>query len=146
MELSQVVTSQDMSVLQAVASPVSLHRGETLFEEGETEDALYVVRRGTVEFGHPVYAHHWVDFGLYGSVDLVDGDDPGSLVQWRDMVDCSTGAVLGDHAFFSHGPHAFSALCLTDCDLLRLDGGQLIQLRDSAPGLYRVISDDIAQR
>jgi len=96
--LLENIASRDLrSVLLAAAKPVRLPAGETLFEEHDQGDALYVLLEGRVEL----------------SVACEDGRKLGLDV-------LSSGAVFGEIALFDPGARTASATALENCRLLRL--------------------------
>ncbi|MBF0604835.1 MAG: cyclic nucleotide-binding domain-containing protein [Nitrospirae bacterium] len=144
METKQAVSKGDLEILARVASTVSLHRGELLFEEGEPEDAVYVIQNGKVAVGHPEHIHHWVDFGPYGTVDIPESHEKaGATTHLHGVGIQSSGTLLGDHGMFGHGHYGSSALCQTDCNLLRMDDRQLANLGILAPKLFKQLSEEI---
>lgn len=127
----------DLDIIKTIASPIAFHQGETVFEEGEPAEAVYVVQKGTVDSGHPLDIHKWVDFGPYGLVEISNNDQyPASSMNWQGVVSLVPGAVLGDRGVFNHSCHSSSAFCRTDCDLLRLDTHQLTRLKVVSPRLF----------
>lgn len=145
MKNNPVVSGKDLNIIKAIASPMAFHRGETLFEEGEPEDAIYVVQRGTVESGHPVDIHKWVDFGPFGTVDIPNGHEKcHATTPLQNSCTQTSGAVLGGRGLFNHSHYSSSAICRTNCDLMRLDAEQLVYLKMVSPKLFHLLVDDMA--
>ena len=84
--------------LRPYMKPRKLAAGDVLFRKGDTADHLYMLASGHIEL---------VEIG----VELVPG------------------RVFGEIAFFSpDGRRTMTARCLTDCQLLTIDGGTVRQL------------------
>lgn len=112
-DMLNVVVSQDLrSVLLAAAKPVKLLAHETLFEEDDQGDALYVMLEGRLELS-------------------VVGEDGRRL--GLDVL--SRGAMFGEIALFDPGPRTATATALEKCRLLKLRHGDLKHAIEGNPGL-----------
>ncbi len=110
--MTGVVSRELRIVLLAAASPVRLAARETLFEEDDQGDALYVLLEGRVELSRI-------------------GEDGRRL--GLDVV--SRGAVFGEIALFDPGPRTATATALEESKLLVLRHGDLMRTIEANPGL-----------
>ncbi len=110
--LKGVVSRELRSVLLAAAKPVRLAANDTLFEEDDQGDALYVMLDGRVELSRI-------------------GDEGRRLA--LDVL--TRGAVFGEIALFDPGPRTATATALDACRLLMLRHGDLMRAIEGNPGL-----------
>ncbi|MBF0461355.1 MAG: cyclic nucleotide-binding domain-containing protein [Magnetococcales bacterium] len=99
--------------------PVTLQDGEVLFEEGEPDDQLFIIHRGTVEMGQISNPRGWVNFGAYGSVYLED-TDVGTPV-WLKRARLQEGDCAGELGFVVGAPHAMTARAKGEVQVYRLN-------------------------
>src|SRR5262245_43231639 len=117
-ELFDNLTSDDVRQLLPACDELTLSAGQTVFEAGTAERALYVVLEGTVE---------------------VDVEPPRA--QERVVAELGPGSVFGESSFFHASPHSGTVKARTDVRLLRLNreafdtllqGGNMAALRIAA--------------
>jgi CPA1 family monovalent cation:H+ antiporter len=104
----------DAAALQELGQslqPLTLSAGETLFQQGEQADALYLVSRGVLRF--------------YRVEDQVR-HDLGTLV---------AGECLGEMALMGHGSGDASVVTLTPCRLYCLKRGRFETFLQRHPGM-----------
>jgi CRP/FNR family transcriptional regulator, cyclic AMP receptor protein len=123
---SRCAMSQETQLLPPTAFPagpdakVSLHPGETLFNEGDPGDALYIVAHGTVR-----------------------------IVHGTDMVyeDVQAGGILGEMALVDAGtPRSASAIAATYAELIKVDASQFVTLIMNAPNFALMVMGVMARR
>lgn len=85
-------------ILQTIAQPLTIKKGEYVFSQGECEDALFFIEKGLLKAFYQTHrGDEWV------KSFLVEGDIIGSL-----------------QAIVNRGSVSFSLLCLEDCQLLKI--------------------------
>jgi CRP-like cAMP-binding protein len=118
------ITSHELrKLLVDAAQIVELPAGDTLFEENDQGDALYVMLEGRLEL----------------SVLCQDGRRLG-----LDMV--SRGSVFGEIALFDPGPRTATATALEDSRLLRLRHNDLMHAIEDNPKLSLELLHLMGQR
>jgi CRP-like cAMP-binding protein len=110
------------SLVQKV-EPVSLTKGEALFQKGDVGDALYVLEEG------------WVK--------MVGTDKDGQEVVFNQE---GPGAVIGEMALIDNEPRSAGVVALTDAQLLRLSSDSFLDVMEAQPVLGREISKNIITR
>jgi CRP/FNR family cyclic AMP-dependent transcriptional regulator len=118
--------SQETHLLPPTAFPagpdvkISLQPGDTLFNEGDTGDALYIVAHGTVR-----------------------------IVHGKDMVyeDVYAGGILGEMALVDEGARrSASAIATTCAELIKVDASQFATLIMNAPNFALMVMRVMARR
>ena len=111
----------------ALASNVTLDRGEWLFREGEPADAVYLVRVGHLEVLRSVESE--------------------TTATTRRSTRSDAGAVLGELALLSSSTRSASVRALRDTELLRIDKTDFDELLSAEPelalSLTRVLSSQL---
>jgi CRP/FNR family cyclic AMP-dependent transcriptional regulator len=117
--------SQETYLLPPTAFPhgidvkVSLKPGETLFNEGDPGDALYIVSSGTVRIMHE---------------DVV-------------YEEVRAGGILGEMAIVDEGaPRSASAVATTYAELVKVSASQFMTLIMSAPDFALIVMRVMARR
>jgi CRP/FNR family transcriptional regulator, cyclic AMP receptor protein len=98
---------------------VSLRPGETLFQEGDRGDALYIVSSGTVRIMH------------------------------KDIIyeEVRAGGILGEMAIVDEGaPRSASAVAATYAELIKINASQFMTLIMSAPDFALIVMRVMARR
>ncbi|HKJ21772.1 MAG TPA: cyclic nucleotide-binding domain-containing protein [Gammaproteobacteria bacterium] len=88
----------------------------TVFSEGDRGRDVYLIVKGTVR--------------VQGSVDL----DAKRQIR-PGFSDLGEGEVFGELALFDNHPRSASVSTVTACDLIAIDGDQLMQFLDTHPDL-----------
>ena len=97
-ELFDNLTSEDVRQVFAACDEINASAGESIFEAGAAEQALYVVLEGTAEFDlEPLRARE------------------------RVVAELAPGSVFGESSFFHANPHSGSVKARTDVRLLRIN-------------------------
>ncbi|MBF0346030.1 MAG: cyclic nucleotide-binding domain-containing protein [Magnetococcales bacterium] len=133
-----VLDREDWQALKEVTTHVKVKEGKILFEEGEPEGYIYFIQKGCVSLGHLSDTHEWVDFGIYGEVDLSKPMEMKKLenATWLDRIVLKQGALVGEPVGTSLPHHHLSARCDADCELLQIDTEQMSQLKKDHPHLF----------
>ncbi|HEV7735471.1 MAG TPA: cyclic nucleotide-binding domain-containing protein [Candidatus Binatia bacterium] len=117
------------TILDALAERCSFDAGATIFREGETADAMYVVEIGTVEV-------------FRTDADPADGD--------TGIATLGPGEEFGEMAFFDEGPRSATAKAGTECSILRVPYASLREELRKRPSiaalLYRNAAAFMARR
>ena len=109
--------------LRASMSEIELARGESLFQEGDLGDSLYVVLRGKVKLGR------------------TSGDGRENLV-----AVLGPGEMFGELSLFDPGPRSATATALVDSTLLGLNQEELSPWLATRPDVARALLRAIARR
>ena len=113
----QDLESKECETLLDIVDTYRAIDGEFLFEEGERDDEIFIIRAGSVELGYRVVKHDTVDLGTYGSVDMDDGDeDP----HWVTKVNLGVGECFGEPDISKATPHTMSARAVGEVELICL--------------------------
>ena len=108
---------------QALADPLSLNRGETLFSEGEPGGSIYVVLSGKLKVTRPA------DEGKETIFTIVGPDD-----------------LLGELAVFDDGHRQATAVALQPCDLMVASNADVRSWFDTHPATLRRFSELLVAR
>lgn len=113
----------DQVSLRERMTETSLRRGETLFDEGDQGDRLYIVVEGKVKLGHTAPD---------GRENLIAVLGPGEMV--------------GELTLFDPGPRTATATAVAPSRLLMLEHSALMGLIDARPELAKHMLRALAQR
>jgi CRP/FNR family transcriptional regulator, cyclic AMP receptor protein len=97
-ELFDNLTSSDLLALLAASGELTVAAGQTIYEAGQVERALYVLLSGSVE---------------------VDVTPPRAAD--RMVAELGPGSVFGESSFFHSGPHSATVKALSDSRLVRIN-------------------------
>lgn len=97
-ELFDNLTSDDLAALLASSSELTVAAGQTIYEAGQIERALYILLSGAVE---------------------VDVTPPRAAD--RMVAELGPGSVFGESSFFHAGPHSATVKALADSRLVRIN-------------------------
>lgn len=117
----EMFSSLDEVLLAEIAAflePLHLAEGETLFEEGDAGDAMYIVAEGCLQI-------------VRGGVPLVD----------RGAME-----IVGEMAVLDPAPRSASAVAIEDTRLLRLEDEHLYTLMADHPAINRGVIRTLCQR
>ena len=95
-----------------------LSNGETLFKEGETGDAMYVL--------------------MSGSADII--------VKGRVVEQADAGAILGELALIDNSPRSANVVATSECNLIALDTKRFTELVHEVPGFAMYVMQSMAAR
>ena len=98
--------------LQQKMGHTTLRRGETLFDEGDLGDRLYIVTEGKVKLGH------------------TSSDGRESL-----LAVLGPGEIIGELTLFDPGPRSTTATAVSPASLLYLEHEDLMHVLDTNPCL-----------
>lgn len=111
------------SSLASKMGHTTLRRGETLFDEGDLGDRLYIVTEGKVKLGH------------------TSNDGRESL-----LAVIGPGEIIGELTLFDPGPRSTTATAVSPATLLYLDHSDLMETLDANPHLAKHMLRALAQR
>ena len=134
--------SRDFQMLNEVCSSFRMHRGEFLFEEGERENTIFLIRSGKVALGHAAARHQWVNMGPFGEVDL---DEDAGEPQWLEQVTLQPGECAGELNLFDQGPHELTAWVAEDGEVLSLNARSLRKVFETNPRLGACVCESLKQ-
>ncbi|MFD1505390.1 Crp/Fnr family transcriptional regulator [Georgenia yuyongxinii] len=121
--LFEALDEQDQAALRSLMSETSLRRGETLFNEGDPGDRLYILTEGKVKLGHT---------SPDGRENLLAVLGPGEL--------------LGELTLFDPGPRSTTATAVAPTRLLELEHQDLMEFLEGRPSLAKHMLKALAQR
>jgi CRP/FNR family cyclic AMP-dependent transcriptional regulator len=111
-------TSLRLDSFRYGASSITFLAGETLFEQGDPADAMYVVQSGEVDI---IYAN--------GSIERV-----------------GPGGIVGEIGFLVDRPHSTTAYAHTDCQVTPVSERTLLFLIHETPTFAPLIMRVMAER
>lgn len=110
-------------ILQTIAQPFAIKKGEYVFSRGEYQGALFFIEKGLLKAFYQTHqGDEWV------KSFLVEGDMIGSL-----------------QAIVNQGKASFSLLCLEDCQLLKIPADQFWQLVNANPDYLKAANQLLLQ-
>ncbi|UNX55235.1 Crp/Fnr family transcriptional regulator [Georgenia sp. TF02-10] len=121
--LFEALDEDDRAALRAVMTETTVRRGETLFNEGDPGDRLFIVTEGKVKLGHTA----------------PDGRENLLAV-------LGPGEILGELTLFDPGPRSTTATAVAPTTLLELQHADLMSFLDTRPGLAKHMLKALAQR
>ncbi|GAA4419638.1 Crp/Fnr family transcriptional regulator [Georgenia halophila] len=121
--LFDALDEQDQGELRALMTETTLRRSETLFNEGDPGDRLYIIVDGKVKLGHTASD---------GRENLLAVLGPGEL--------------LGELTLFDPGPRSTTATAVAPSRLLTLEHAALMSFLESHPSLAKHMLRALAQR
>nr|WP_300340618.1 Crp/Fnr family transcriptional regulator [Actinomyces sp.] len=121
--LFEGMSPQEQEELRAMMTQTTLRRSETLFNEGDSGDRLYVLLSGKIKLGHA---------SPDGRENLLAVLGPGEIV--------------GELTLFDPGPRSTTATAVAPTDLLSLEHTQLMSFIETHPTLAKDMLRALAQR
>ena len=121
--LFEGMSPEEQEELRAMMTQTTLRRGETLFNEGDSGDRLYVLLSGKIKLGHA---------SPDGRENLLAVLGPGEIV--------------GELTLFDPGPRSTTATAVAPTDLLSLEHTQLMSFIETHPALAKDMLRALAQR
>jgi CRP/FNR family cyclic AMP-dependent transcriptional regulator len=112
------MSSDLLSWFRHTKDTVTFAVGETIFEEGQFGDKMYIIQEGTVE----IYAH-------------------GKLVETA-----QTGTAIGEMALIDNEPRSASAIAKTEARLVPIDQKRFIYMVQETPNFALAVMHIMAQR
>ena len=109
--------------LQSKMGRTALRRGETLFDEGDLGDRLYIITEGKIKLGH------------------TSNDGRESL-----LAVLGSGEIIGELTLFDPGPRSTDATAVSPATLLYLEHEDLMEILDTNPTLAKHMLKALAQR
>jgi len=122
LDIFRVLGPRPLAVLARQASLCSLTAGETLFSEGDTADAMFVVVEGDL-----------VVTALHGDVTFLVGR-------------VGPGDPIGEMQVLAGGNRTATVIAETPCRLVRIPNAALRTLSESFPALSTLLNNTIIQR
>ena len=121
--LFEGLSPEEQEELRAMMTQTTLRRGETLFNEGDSGDRLYILLSGKVKLGHA---------SADGRENLLAVLGPGEIV--------------GELTLFDPGPRSTTATAVAPTELLTLDHNHLMEIVEANPTLAKHMLRALAQR
>lgn len=109
--------------LRSLMTTIRLRRGQTLFEEGEPGDRVYIITSGKVKVGHAA----------------ADGRENMQAL-------LGPGEIIGELTLFDPGPRSSTATAVASSDLLALEHRDLMTFLDTNVELAKHMLKALAQR
>ena len=126
-------------LLSGVLHPMHLNEGDFLFETGENNREIFLIRNGHVEVGRARRKHHWIDLGPYGEVDLTE--DAGGKEELQDKIVLGPGDCVGENGLFINHAHALTAIAAEEGEVLCLNACKIPDICSGTPHVAQCISD-----
>ena len=121
--LFEGMSPEEQEELRAMMTQTTLRRGETLFNEGDAGDRLYILLSGKVKLGH------------------TSSDGRESL-----LAVLGPGEIIGELTLFDPGPRSTTATAVSPASLLYLEHEDLMHVLDTNPTLAKHMLRALAQR
>ena len=121
--LFEGMNQEEQEELRAMMAQTTLRRGETLFNEGDPGDRLYILLSGKIKLGHA---------SMDGRENLLAVLGPGE--------------VVGELTLFDPGPRSTTATAVAPTELLALEHNQLMSFIETHPALAKDMLRALAQR
>ena len=121
--LFEGLSPEEQDELRAMMTQTTLRRGETLFNEGDAGDRLYILLSGKVKLGH------------------TSADGRENL-----LAVLGPGEVVGELTLFDPGPRSTTATAVSPASLLFLEHEDLMHVLDTNPTLAKHMLRALAQR
>jgi CRP/FNR family cyclic AMP-dependent transcriptional regulator len=106
------------NIFEKDATPIAYAPGQIVFEEGQSRDFMYVVKKGEV------------DIVINGQVVETVGED----------------SFFGELALIDHAPRSATAIAKTDCTLIKIDERQFLYLVQETPFFALIVMRTLAAR
>ncbi len=115
-------------------APITLQDGEALFKEGEADDRLFIIREGEVEMRQAAHPHRWVNFGIYGNMDMDDQDseENNAFPICLKRTYLHEGDCAGEMGFVVGSPHAMTARACGEVKVFCLDSDHVKSLAEKS--------------
>ena len=117
-DIFEFTSTEDLAHIAAITDEVNFHTDETIFEEGDISDAMYLV--------------------IEGKVRLTRGDQEVMVAQKKD--------VFGTWALFDDEPRVVAATTLEDSRLLQIDKEDFIDLLADHVGITQSVLKTMVKR
>lgn len=118
-ELVRSLPPEEMEDVLVCVQPVSFRAGETIFKQGETGDALYLIDDG--------------------GVNIVSGNGNAGLDGI--LAKLGPGQSFGEMALLTGEPRSATAVAAQDSSLLRIDKEHFDELIDRSPNLRQAVEE-----
>lgn len=128
--IQDAATPELWQAIEGVATRLSLNEGETLFNQGDKGDSIYVIERGEIEIsvlspsGRKLALDAMRDGEVFGEIALFNGDRTATATAQTDCVLRRARRADVLRAFREHPDLAFEFIDLL-CDRLRWISAQL---------------------
>lgn len=122
-ELVRSLPPEEMADVLLCVQPVQFASGETIFQQGDEGNALYLIDSGTID----IISHN-------------DSPDRKPLAQ---LV---SGQSFGEMALLTGEPRSATAIAASDATLLKIDKEHFDELIDRSPRLRHSVEELISQR
>jgi len=120
-ELFKDIPSHYLSVFKEIFKEVSLYRGESLFQEGDAGDSLYLIRQGTVSIQQ----------------------------KNKELSQLGEGSCIGELALLDHLPRSATVIALEDTEFLKLTSQDfddiLLTYPEVSLGLLKILATRLRQ-
>ena len=112
------LSKKDLTAVARAGEEITLPAGDELVTEGDEGDAAYIL--------------------LEGSVTLKRNN--------RTLTTLGPGEIIGELALLDKAPRTATAVCDTDCTVLRLDRVRFLGLLEDVPALAHKVLQTLAAR
>ena len=123
-EIVRSLPPQEMEDVLMCVQPLAVRKGETIFKQGESGDALYLIDDG--------------------GVNIVSGND--SAGRNNILAELGPGQSFGEMALLTGEPRSATAVATLNTSLLKIDKEHFDELIDRSPNLRRAVEELNSQR
>ena len=127
---------EECRLVGSLLQPVHVRVGECLFEQGESNQELFLIKNGHVNVGHPNKPHQWIDMGPYGEVDFCEDE-----VELKDKIILGPGDCVGESSLFSNHSHSLTAIATEEGELFSLQACKLPVISNCSPHVLRCFTE-----
>ncbi|MFA6455351.1 MAG: cyclic nucleotide-binding domain-containing protein [Bacteroidota bacterium] len=120
-ELVRSLPPEEMQDVLLCVQPVQFKQGETIFQQGDDGNALYLIDSGTI--------------------DIISGNTDS-----KPLAQLVSGHSFGEMALLTGEPRSASAIASTDAALLKIGKEHFDELIDRSPRLRHSVEELISQR
>ena len=137
--LMKELDSKECETLIGLIDTYHVMDGEYLFEEGERDDEIFIIRKGKVTLGHRTPHRNVVDWGTFGNVDFEDeiNSDP----HWDKQVTLGVGECFGEPDIALETEHKMSARAMGEVELICLAAKPLRDKMQASSSVCRCLGE-----
>ncbi len=128
--LFKSLTDEELSILQVKLKRVEFKAGDTIIEEGEVDDTMYIFESGKVK--------------ITRKLTLKIGTRWGEAEKAMDILDAKQVSFFGEMSLVTGAPRSATITAITDCVLYTLSSKDLKEIAEKYPSIGYKIMEEIA--
>ena len=128
--LFKSLTDKELSILQTKLKRVEFKAGDTIIEEGEVDDTMYIFESGKVK--------------ITRKLTLKIGTRWGEAEKAMDILDAKQVSFFGEMSLVTGAPRSATITAITDCVLYTLSSRDLKEIAEKHPSIGYKIMKEIA--